>query len=59
MLSEDENVLSRKSEDHEMLGQVLGEELVPDLLNSSIEESSKRSKRPRVATEEAIHLSKV
>ena len=35
------------------------EELVPDLLSSSIEESSKRSKRPRVATEEAIALSKV
>ena len=35
------------------------EELVPDLLSSSIEESSKRSKRLRVATEEAITLSKV
>jgi hypothetical protein len=42
-----------------MLAEVHEEELVPDLLDSSIEESSKRSKRAKVVAEEEITLSKV
>ncbi len=59
MLSDDENELSRESEDHDMLGEVHEEEMVPDLLDSSIEESSKRSKRAKLVAEEVIALSKV
>ncbi len=59
MLSDDENELSRESEDQDMLAEVHEEELVPDLLDSSIEESSKRSKRLKVVAEEVIALSKV
>ena len=58
MLSVDENDQSRESEDH---GEVHEEELVPDLIDysSSIEESSKRSKRAKVVAEEVITFSKV